>query len=297
MKTALAFGLVLLASMATLVAVGGSARAADPCAIFLAVTPGSRVASISETQPSAVQFVGAYALEPRVATAPGTAHFTAVLSTGWVATISPASVAFETGEEVAGNITATIVVPAGELTTTVGRLTVSARAFLEGVTCTMAQATATVAPRLYRGPLVLSADRPYQEVTADAPPRPVAVTVNRSTNSPAPMVVRLHVDLPPGVSSDAPENLTLDLFDGGVLRGSAVINFTLATFETGVRVIRLWVIDQYAQPSPAGEAETPIFLRISASPWNLGVVAAGGAGAMALLGAVWWVWKRHNSPL
>jgi hypothetical protein len=113
--------------------------------ISLVMTPGERVAEITASQPDAVSFSGNYTAD-KLSFERATVTFTAVMSTGWVATVSPASITIT--NQRTGIITITVVVPARTLASEIGQLTVTGRITAGGLQ-SQAQAQAIVSPKAY----------------------------------------------------------------------------------------------------------------------------------------------------
>src|SRR5690349_18184213 len=113
--------------------------------ISLIMTPGERIAEITASQPDAVQFTGNYTVD-KLNFERASVTFTAVMSTGWVATVSPASITITNQRQ--GTIAITVVVPARTLASEIGQLLVTGRITAGGLQ-SQAQAQAIVSPKPY----------------------------------------------------------------------------------------------------------------------------------------------------
>lgn len=144
---------------ATLSAFAPSVAAQNPVPVIsLIMTPGERVAEITASAPDAVSFVGNYTVD-KLNFERGQVSFTATVSTGWVATVSPASITVTNQRQ--GTITITVVVPAGTLATEIGQLTVTGRITAGGLQ-SQAQAQGIVTPNAYFR-TIASSSTPFME--------------------------------------------------------------------------------------------------------------------------------------
>jgi hypothetical protein len=153
---------VLIAFMvvgAALSSLAPVASAQNPIPVIsLTMSPGERIAEITASAPRAVQFIGNFTVD-KLSFERATVTLLAVMSTGWVATVSPASVTVTNQRTMP--FTVTVVVPAGELAVNIGSLTVTGRVVAGGLQ-SQAQAQAIVTPAAYFR-IIASSTNPFIE--------------------------------------------------------------------------------------------------------------------------------------
>ncbi|HKZ59090.1 MAG TPA: choice-of-anchor T family protein [Candidatus Thermoplasmatota archaeon] len=148
---------ILLVS--TVSALSETAAAQNPVPVIaITLLPSERVAPITASQQAAVTFTGNYTVD-KLNIERAQVSFTAVVTTGWVATVSPASITVTNVRT--GPFSVTVVVPAGTSATEVGQLTVTGRVIAGGLQ-SQAQAQAIVTPKAYFRTIV-SSTTPFME--------------------------------------------------------------------------------------------------------------------------------------
>jgi hypothetical protein len=151
--------MVLLSAFATL---SPPAAAQNPVpALSITLSPGERTAEITASQPGPVSFSGGYRVD-KLAFERAIVTITGTMSTGWPLTISPATIQISGNAGLTGNFTVIVVVPAGELATNIGQLSLTGRATAGGLQSPPAIAQAIVSPRAYFR-TVVAADTPFIE--------------------------------------------------------------------------------------------------------------------------------------
>jgi hypothetical protein len=154
-QATIAFMVVASATLALL----PTAAAQNPVPVIaLTLTPGERVAEITASAPDAVQFSGNATID-KLSFERGSVTLLAVMTTGWVATVSPASITVTNQRSIL--YTVTVVVPAGTLATEIGQLTVTGRIAAGGLQ-SQAQAQAIVTPAAYFR-TIASSTTPFME--------------------------------------------------------------------------------------------------------------------------------------
>ncbi len=151
--------IVALLVVSSLCVFAPPAAAQNPVPVIaITLLPSERVAAISASQQAAVTFTGNYTVD-KLSVERGQVTFTGVVSTGWVVTVSPASVTVTNVRT--GPFAVTVVVPAGTSATDVGQLTVTGRIIAGGLQ-SQAQAQAIVTPKAYFRTIV-SSTTPFME--------------------------------------------------------------------------------------------------------------------------------------
>lgn len=134
-------------------AISQPAAAQNPVPVIaITLLPSERVAAVTASQQAAVSFTGNYTVD-KLSVERAQVSFTAVVSTGWVAVVSPASITVTNVRT--GPFSVTVVVPAGTSATEVGQLTVTGRIVAGGLQ-SQAQAQAIVTPKAYFRTIVSS---------------------------------------------------------------------------------------------------------------------------------------------
>lgn len=98
--------------------------------ISISLSPPERTAKITASQQAAVSFTGNYTVD-KLSFERAQVTFDAVVSTGWIATVSPGTVTIT--NQRTGPMSVTVVVPAGTSATEVGELTVTGRVIAGGL--------------------------------------------------------------------------------------------------------------------------------------------------------------------
>lgn len=287
------FAALLTLGLAVLVLGLAQGAAAEGCSLSIVVAPSVGVAVVTATVPDAVTFSGAYDINPET-TASGTVHFTASVTTGWVVHITPEWVTANEASKVRGNLTINVVVPAATLSTEVATLRVDATATIGAETCSVSPWETTVTVREYGGPLMVSSDRPFQEIAPGAAPAPLTVRVSRQTNNPAPRGVFLGVDTPAGISSDAPSSVRLDHFENGTLSGEVSVNLTVSTRTPNLYTVQVTASEAGNLTGTATQDTAPVFIRVAGPPAETFALAGVAVGATAMA-AGWVALKRHKA--
>ena len=154
-QISIAFMVVVSAFLALVPA----ASAQNPVPVIaLSLTPGERTAEITASSPKAVQFSGNATID-KLSFERGQVSILATMSTGWVTTVSPASITVTNQKSIL--YTVTVVVPAGALATDIGQLLVTGRISAGGLQ-SQAQAQAIVSPDAYFR-TIASSTTPFME--------------------------------------------------------------------------------------------------------------------------------------
>ncbi len=155
-------GLIVLTSAVSILAEPVMAQNPVP-ALSFTITPSEQRAVISPSQPGTASFTGNYTVD-KLAVERAIITFNAVVTTGWVVSISPQTIQVSGNSGLTGRIYITVVVPPGELAVNIGQLTVTGRATAAGFQSPPAQASAIIIPQPYFR-VVIAADTPFIETS------------------------------------------------------------------------------------------------------------------------------------
>ena len=263
------------------------AEAASPfCAIDITLEPSEREAPVTSTQPVAVTFSGNYTAD-FLAFERAQVTLTAVVDTGWVATVSPASITVTNART--GPFSVTSVVPAGTLPTPVGVLTVTARMVVGGIQC-MDQETGLIKPRPY-----------FEGLTARMDPRELALERGTESfkltiagNASVPVSLSVTVEGPDGLSFRGPTALALPPPGSGPTNVTATIQLSGPNLGPGTYEITV----QVRGTTQEGLSQNATLRAPLTVPEGIGialsspVVMVGAAGAAAAGAFVFFWWRR-----
>ena len=292
-----ALGLLILAVAFVAVCAFASAAAADPieCTVAVVIAPDTRIAQITDTHSSTVDFAGAYVVTGNIS-AGGFVTFAATTDAGWPSSVDPTSYPFGPADGGRGNFTLRVFVPAAVPADTVGQVTLTATASVEGYGCVPDEIVATVQPQAYWSATLVRPDRPFVELQPGDHTVPVTLTLNRTTNLGEDTPVVLRVTPPAGIHHDAPPQVTLR--DNGRRDESAtvVVTLTIDDLPPGTYTFRLNSNSRGNSTATTGGVTlgfvSSIFVRIpDTSPGLIGSMLIALAAA-ASVAAVAYVWRR-----
>jgi len=281
---ALLFGLVGLALLATAAAVASAS-----CTISIVVSPNELTAFIDEERQDSVTFQGNYAISasPDIA---DQIDFTATVSTGWLATVSPESDSPPSdGSSRPFNVT--VLVPAGVESSAIGEVHVIARAFAGGSECGHGDAVARVIPGLYFGVVTMTITPRVADVDPVTLVATVDLRIRVETNAGHAVLARLTVRVNDGLRHDAPEDVQLTPVEPGFVGALVVVHFTAPNNQ--VRSYTASVFATVAEPNRGGGNVFQMYtisVSVPAPHMENGIVAltiVGGVGSVIVVGAAW----------
>jgi hypothetical protein len=279
------------------VCAGASAAPVTPvdCTVAAVIAPDARVAQITDTQSSSVDFAGAFVVTGNISTG-GYATFAATTDTGWPASVEPASQPLDSKGGGRGHFTLRVFVPAATPADTVGHVTLTATANAGGQVCAPDEVVATVQPQSFWSETFLRSDRPFVELQWGEHTVPITVTLNRSTNRGGDAPVSLRVLTPAGIHHDAPSQLTLRDNGQGAQTATVVVTLIVDDLPPGLYTVRLMSNPRGNSTAIPGSLATvsvsSVFVRIpDRSPGLIGTVLIAGA-AVASVAAAAYLWRR-----
>lgn len=223
---------------------GPASGVPDPCSLTLRLSPGEQVAAITDVASDAVEFTGYWNLSKPPALE-GVVSFTASLSTGWVAWVSPNSFNLGAESEPSGNFTVTVVLPAGTRATSIGQLVVTGRLIVGAETCAQGQALGIVTPGPYFGSVNLEASTKVVEVAADGRAS-FGVRVWSTANFEVGSFGGLEFEGPEGLAYQNPGKLPAATANGSVAETNVTITVDASRLSAGVYPLGIFLM----QPCP-----------------------------------------------
>jgi len=220
----------LLAAAAAL-APEAAALAPTPCAVSVEMHPSQRTAEITATQPAAVTFEGTVTID-KPSTVRASVTLVPQTSPEWADTVSPASMTFA-GGATQQNFVATVIVPAGTPASVVGQLTVQANAVAAGLSCVPALAQVVVDVGAYHSDLRARLDAGEVQAVGAPPSATFHLSLTMVTNVEGPLSVSVMVDVPQGMTHDAPSLVQLSAAVNGTASGSATFRVNAGVSAPG----------------------------------------------------------------
>jgi hypothetical protein len=288
-------GLVFLLLLIAMMGACAAVAAADgvDCTVAVVIAPDTRIAQITDTHSSSVDFAGAFVVTGNISGG-GFVLFAATTDAGWPSSVDPASHSFGPENGGRGNFTLRVFVPAAVPADTDGLVTLTATASVDGYVCVPDEVVGTVQPQAYWSPTLVRSDPVFVELRPGQRSLPVTLTLNRSTNLGEDTPVQLRVMPPAGIHHDAPPQLTLRDNGRGNESATVVVTFTLDELPPGLYTIRLTSNhggNSTATPSGLTVVSvSSIFVRIpDTSPGLVGsiLIALAAAGSVAAVAYLW----------
>ncbi len=286
---------LLLCGAAALMAVLAVALGASAalCSVNATMTPGERIAEITENISDAVTFDGNLSLvKPMGGT--GTIHLTITVSMGWPATTSPASMAAGTPTLFNASFNATVFVPAGESASNIGQVTVTFEAVAGAETCDGDSVQGIVTPHPYFGPYRVSLGHGGFFAENSRSAFTLQAHVYREANvRDQPALVRIRVLGPPGLLIDAPEEVLVSWQPDGENSGNVTIHMDARAVAQGHYEIQVYPVS-VGKATYGPEYGDTVFLFVRDPPfdWGLTLGMGGAAAATVAVAAVVLRWKR-----
>jgi hypothetical protein len=267
----------------------------SPCTIDISIEGTEFEAPITSTQPAAVEMQGSY-----TGTAPSGARailtLTGSVSTGWAIAISPATVQMSGNVGGTGNFVVTVVVPAGALHEDAGLVTVDATMTVSGLQCHDTVSGISVTPRAYLEGVVWSSVPPELNVTGSG----AVVHLKLDLKANVPLTLTFEGNPSGGLAIYAPASFQASPPSNGPFNATVAVTISPAAVPPG-RYIANMTIHAVAQGGLSSDTpvEIPVNVRPGGDPecdvrnCNEALYIGVGLSAVVLVAfTVWWRWRR-----
>lgn len=291
MRPLLLLGVFALGLLGLLAAVA-SAASADTCSLSVALAPAVSEVSVHGGDSPIAIIDGAFSVSASP-DMPDAVWFTLTVPTGWDGTLTPTAVAFGPAVESNGTLNVTVYVPPGEPASNAGVVRLIGRATSGEALCAEAFAEVRVQPRPFFDPVEIRASPEPADLNPATGFATVDLMLRSFTNAPGPVLARLTVRPPEGVTHDAPQDVALAATGPDTVGGSVTVNFRPPS--TAPRTYTVSVFAAVLEANNTGGVRlvrmTTIQVRVLPQPMNGAIVALTGIGAMVTLATAVWTWQ------